>query len=231
MKKTEHFCWTWRQHEEFFNIYKILFTTGVSWCQRDTWHNTRLQTGSSCNKKFFRYAEEESVQDLFCWKGSAGELPLVSLPAFVDVLKEFGFMSFVGLLVSEPSSAAALLNLHTSTAVDVWREVELRKTLEQNLKDFLNIKITSELKKTTVCSLKCNTVSNHNKGYSGRRMEALWSRTTAPPWGGWGCWRCRSVWASGSRTPSRRTCRPPEPTCGDSSSSQSASPSGEQETV
>lgn len=82
-------------------------------------------------------------------------------------------MSFVGLLVSEPSSAAALLNLHTSTAVDVWREVELRKTLEQNLKDFLNIKTTSELKKTTVCSLKCNTVSNHNKGYSGRRMEAL----------------------------------------------------------
>lgn len=86
------------------------------------------------------------------------------------MLKEFGFMSFVGLLVSEPSSAAALLNLHTSTAVDVWREVELRKTLEQN---FLNIKTTSELKKTTVCSLKCNTVSNHNKGYSGRRMEAL----------------------------------------------------------
>lgn len=160
MKKTEHFCWTWRQHEEFFNIYKILFTTGVSWCQRDTWHNTRLQTGSSCNKKFFRYAEEESVQDLFCWKGSAGELPLVSLPAFVDVLKEFGFMSFVGLLVSEPSSAAALLNLHTSTAVDVWREVELRKTLEQN---FLNIKTTSELKKTTVCSLKCNTVKSQQR--------------------------------------------------------------------
>lgn len=28
MKKTEYFCWTWRQHEEFFNIYKILLHDG-----------------------------------------------------------------------------------------------------------------------------------------------------------------------------------------------------------
>lgn len=65
------------------------------------------------------------------------------------------------------------------------------------------------------------------KGYWGRRRGALWSRRTAPPWGGWGCWRCRSVWASGSRTPWRTTCRLPAPTCGGSSSSRSASPSEE----
>lgn len=55
-------------------------------------------------------------------------------------------------------------------------------------------------------------------------MGALWSQRTAPPSGGWACWRCRSVWVSGSRKPSRRTCRPPVPTCGDSSSSLSAFP-------
>lgn len=79
--------------------------------------------------------------------------------------------------------------------------------------------------------MKCNSTQNHSKGYSDQHMEELWSQTRAPPWGGWGCWRCRSVWASGSRMPSRRICRPLGQTCGDSSSSQSASPTKERNTV
>lgn len=55
-------------------------------------------------------------------------------------------------------------------------------------------------------------------------MEELWIQMRAPPWGGSGCWCCRSVWASGNRKPSRRTCRPPGRTCGGSSSFRSVSP-------
>lgn len=65
------------------------------------------------------------------------------------------------------------------------------------------------------------------KGYSDQHMGALWSQRTAPPWGGWAYWRCRSVWVNGSRKPSHRTCRLLVLTYGDSSSSLSAFPTGE----
>lgn len=73
---------------------------------------------------------EESVQGLVHLKASAGELPPVVL-SFVDVLKEFGFLHFVGLLVSKTASTASLLHLHTFTAVDVqinvWRNFKAKR--------------------------------------------------------------------------------------------------------
>lgn len=78
-----------------------------------------------------------------------------------------------------------------------------------------------------VCCVLCVCVLNRGKGYWDQHMVELWSQTRAPPLGGWGCWRCRSASESGSRTLGHTTCRPPEPTCGGSSSSPSASPAEE----
>lgn len=50
---------------------------------------------------------------------SAGELPVVA-PPFVDMLKDFGFVSVFGFLVSKAASTASLLQLHPFTAVDIW---------------------------------------------------------------------------------------------------------------
>lgn len=58
---------------------------------------------------------------------SAGELPLITF-SFVDVLEEFGLVHIFGLLVSKTTSAPSLLHLYTFTAVDVWREAQLKET-------------------------------------------------------------------------------------------------------
>lgn len=62
---------------------------------------------------------------LFRWETSAGELPVVA-PSFVNVLEDFGFLSVFGFLVSKATSPASLLQLHTFTAVHIWRGAESR---------------------------------------------------------------------------------------------------------
>lgn len=62
---------------------------------------------------------------LFQLETSAGELPVVVL-LFVDVLKDFGFLSVFGSLVSKAASPASLLQLHTFAAVHIWRGTESR---------------------------------------------------------------------------------------------------------
>lgn len=64
---------------------------------------------------------------LFRQQTSAGELPVVTL-SFVDVFKDFGFLSVFGFLVSKAASPATLLQLHTFTAVHIWGGAESRRT-------------------------------------------------------------------------------------------------------
>jgi len=62
----------------------------------------------------------------FVWKGLAGELSLISL-SFVDMLKNFGFLHSLELLVSKATSTTSLLQFCTFIAVDVSRGEQLRR--------------------------------------------------------------------------------------------------------
>lgn len=77
----------------------------------------------TCKKNLITWRKVKKL--LFRRQTSAGELPVVAL-SFVDVLEDFGFLSVFGFLVSKAASPATLLQLHTFTAVHIWRGAESR---------------------------------------------------------------------------------------------------------